>query len=94
MDLQFEWDEAKAGANAQKHGVSFEEALTVFGDPNAITTHDTEHSIDEERFVDIGCSVTGRILIVVYTERDAHIRIISCRRATPAERRQYERREA
>ncbi len=94
MDLQFEWDEAKAEANAQKHGVSFEEALTVFGDPNAITTLDIEHSIGEERFVDIGCSVSGRVLIVVYTERDARIRVISCRRATPAERRQYEQREA
>jgi uncharacterized DUF497 family protein len=91
MDLQFEWDEAKAAANVRKHGVSFEEAITVFSDPNTITILDVAHSETEDRFVDIGLSVSGRVLVVVYTERGARIRIISCRKATPAERRQYER---
>jgi len=92
MDLQFEWDEAKSTANVHKHGISFEEAITIFGDPNAITIFDAEHSDAEDRFIDIGLSVSGRVLVVVYTERDSRIRIISCRKATPAERRQYERR--
>ncbi len=92
MDLQFEWDEAKSTANVHKHGVSFEEAITIFGDPNAITIFDAEHSGAEDRFIDIGLSVSGRVLVVVYTERGSRIRIISCRKATPAERRQYERR--
>ena len=91
MDLQFEWDEAKAAANVRKHVVSFEEAITVFSDPNTITIFDVEHSETEDRFVDIGLSASGRVLVVVYTERGARIRIISCRKATPAERRQYER---
>ena len=92
MDLRFEWDEAKAVTNARKHGVSFEEATTIFGDPNASTIFDVKHSDEEDRFIDIGLSASGRVLIVVYTERGARIRIISCRKATPAERRQYERR--
>ena len=91
MDLQFEWDEAKATANARKHGVSFEEALTIFGDSNALTIFDTGHSSLEDRFIDIGLSTSGNVLVVVYTERSASIRIISCRKATPAEWRQYER---
>ena len=93
MDLRFEWDEAKAAANLDKHGISFEEAQTVFGDPNTITLFDDQHSNVEDRFVDIGMSANGRILVVVYTENEARIRIISCRRATPKERRQYERRQ-
>jgi len=92
MDMQFEWDEAKAVANVRKHNVSFEQATTIFGDPDAITIFDTRHSVDEDRFIDIGLSASGRILLVVYTERDTRIRIISCRKATLAERRQYERR--
>ena len=91
MDLQFEWDEAKAAANVRKHDVSFEEAITAFSDPNTITIFDVEHSEAEDRFVDIGLSASGRVLVVVYTEHGARIRIISCRKATPAERRQYER---
>ena len=92
MDLQFEWDEAKAAANVHKHGVSFEEAITIFSDPNSITIFDVEHSDAEGRFIDIGLSANGRVLVVVYTERGPRIRIISCRKATPAERRQYEQR--
>jgi uncharacterized DUF497 family protein len=92
VDLQFEWDEAKAATNVRKHGVSFEEAVTVFGDPNTLTIFDVEHSDVEDRFIDIGLSTSGRVLVVVYAECDTRIRIISCRRATLTERKQYERR--
>jgi uncharacterized DUF497 family protein len=92
MDLQFEWDEAKALANFHNHGVDFDEAKTVFGDPHSVTIFDDPHSAEEERFIDIGFSTTGRLLVVVYTERGDRIRIISSRRATAWERRQYEQR--
>ena len=92
MDLQFEWDEVKAADNLQKHGVSFEEATTVFSDPVSVTAYDAAHSVYEDRYIDIGFSLQGRLLVVVYSERDVSIRIISCRRATPVERRQYEQR--
>ena len=94
MDLQFEWDEAKAAANVHKHGVSLEEAITIFSDPNTITIFDVEHSDTEDRFIDIGLSASGRVLVVVHTERGPRIRIISCRKAIPAERRQYEQQVA
>jgi uncharacterized protein len=90
MALEFEWDEAKANANLRKHGASFDEALAVLGDVHSITVFDTRHSTDEDRFIDIGHSANGRLLVVVYTERSTRIRIISCRPATDAERRQYE----
>lgn len=90
MALEFEWDEAKAVTNLHKHGVSFEEAMTIFSDPNAITIVDAEHSDAEDRFVDIGLSANGRVLVVVHTERGRRVRIISCRKATPAERSHYE----
>ncbi len=90
MDLLFERDEAKANANLRKHGVSFEEAKTVFADPLSITKSDPLHSEDEERYVDIGRSGEGRLLVVVYMERRSTIRLISCRTATQAERRSYE----
>jgi uncharacterized DUF497 family protein len=93
MDIRFEWDEDKAAANVQKHGVSFDEAVTVFSDAYSSTIPDPAHSAEEERFVDIGRSASGRLLVVVYVERGTRIRIISCRKATPAERRQYERRD-
>ncbi len=89
-DLIFEWDEDKARANLHKHQVSFEEAKTVFGDPLAITISDPGHSQDEDRYNDIGRSVGDRLLVVSYTERGLAIRLISCRRATQAERRIYE----
>jgi uncharacterized DUF497 family protein len=92
MDLVFEWDEGKASANLQKHGVSFEEAQTVFGDPRSITIFDAEHSTDEDRFIDLGLSAEGRLLAVVYTERGERIRIIGSRQATLTERKQYEQR--
>ncbi len=90
MSLQFEWDEAKAITNLRKHDVSFEEAITVLSDSNTLTIFDVEHSDEEERFIDVGLSTSGRVLVVVYTERGERIRIISCRKATPTERRQYE----
>ncbi len=90
MELTFEWDEDKARENLRKHRVSFDEAKTIFWDPFSITIPDPDHSMDEERFVDIGASVNGRVLVVVYTERGTNIRLISCRRATPFERKKYE----
>ncbi len=90
MELSFEWDEEKANANLRKHGISFDEAATIFLDPFSITIPDADHSIDELRYVDIGSSKKGRVLVVVYTERGARIRIIGCRKATPSERRMYE----
>lgn len=90
MPLNFEWDEEKAKANLKDHRVSFDEATTVFGDPFSITIPDPNHSVDEQRYIDIGSSNRGRILVVAYTERGMNIRIISCRKATPTERRCYE----
>lgn len=90
MKWNFQWDEEKAGANLKKHKVSFDEAATVFSDPLSITTRDPDHSVDEQRYLDIGRSDKGRVLVVAYTERGASIRIISCRKATPRERRRYE----
>ncbi len=90
MGLNFEWDEEKAEANLKKHRASFDEATTVFSDPFSITIPDPAHSAEEDRYIDIGASEKGRILVVVYTERGTTIRIISCRKATPAEHRRYE----
>ena len=90
MALSFEWHEAKAAANLKKHGISFEEAQTVFHDPLALTIDDPKHSQDEQRFIDIGYSTQGRLLVVAYTERGETIRIISSRRATKSERSAYE----
>jgi len=90
MKLGFEWDEAKAKANLKKHRVGFDEGTTVFTDPFSITIHDPDHSADEQRYVDIGSSDKGRVLVVVYTERGSNIRIVSCRKATPSERKLYE----
>ncbi len=90
MDLTFEWDAEKAKGNMNKHGVGFEEAKTVFGDPFLLTFLDPEHSVDEQRYLSIGASSKGRILVIVHTEREGGIRIISCRKATLKERRVYE----
>lgn len=90
MKLNFEWDEEKAKANLKKHRVSFDEATTVFSDPFSVTIPDPDHSVDEQRYIDIGSSEKGRVLVVVYTERGSSIRIISCRKATPSERKRYE----
>jgi uncharacterized protein len=90
MELGFEWHEEKAPENLRKHGISFEEAKTVFNDPLSITILDSKHSDDEKRYIDIGLSSKGQLLIIVYTERQSNIRIISCRKATNAERKIYE----
>jgi uncharacterized protein len=88
--LKFEWDEAKAASNAAKHGVSFEEAASVFGDPLALTFDDPDHSTGEHRLLTFGLSNQERLLAVVHTERSRAIRIISARRATRHERGIYE----
>jgi len=90
MRLNFEWDEEKAAGNYDKHGVSFEEGVTIFYDPLALSRDDPDHSANEQRYIDIGVSENDRILVVNYTERGRNIRIISCRKATRRERRQYE----
>lgn len=90
MTLRFEWDEVKAVTNAGKHGVSFEEAASVFLDPLAYTFDDPDHSIGEQRLLTFGLSQSGRLLAVVHTERDRAIRIISARKATRHERGIYE----
>lgn len=86
----FDWDPRKAARNFKLHRVTFEEASTLFADPLAITATDPDHSDDEERFVDIGLSDHGRIIVVSYTERGDTIRLITARPATRRERRTYE----
>ncbi len=88
--MQFEWDENKDDLNFKKHGVRFEEAIAVFRDPNAVTFSDTAHSRSENRYIDIGFSSRGRLLLVVYTERNSRIRIISSRLCSPNEARLYD----
>jgi len=88
--MEFEWDAVKAASNLDKHGVSFAEAITVFGDPLEMTIPDPDHSLEEFRFVSMGHSATGRVLVVAYTEREGRVRVISARAATPTERRRYE----
>ena len=87
--MEFEWDKRKAAGNLKKHKVSFDEARTVFSDPFSITIDDPEHSADEFRFIDIGSSSDGTILVVSYTERNK-IRLISARKATKTERKTYD----
>ncbi|MBN2018822.1 MAG: BrnT family toxin [Sedimentisphaerales bacterium] len=90
MSLRFEWNRKKALLNIRKHGITFEEASTIFGDPLSLTIPDTYHSIGEDRFITIGTSAKGRVLVVVHTERQDVIRIISARKPTNNERNQYE----
>lgn len=90
MKLSFEWDDEKAKVNLKKHKVSFDEAATVFTDPFALTIPDPGHPSGEQRYIDIGSSDKGRTLVVVYTERDSNIRIVSGRKATQSERKIYE----
>lgn len=90
MGYQFEWDAGKAEANERKHGIPFQEASTVFGDPLAINVLDPYHSEHEARCVLVGLSDRRRLLVVCYADRPPRTRIISARRATPRERRQYE----
>ena len=95
MELIFEWDANKARANLRKHKVSFEEAKTLFSDPFLVTFPDEFHSGSKERYISIGYSTRERVLLVVHTEHQETeetvvIRVISCRKATPSERRVYE----
>ena len=91
MGLAFEWDEDKASVNKRKHGVTFEEASTVFADPLAVTIYDLMHSDEEDRYIILGESQRQRLLVVVFTDRDERIRIISARVATRGERKDYEK---
>src|SRR5262249_38555752 len=88
--VQFERDQTKAAANLQKHGVSFQEARSVFGDPLATSVLDTEHVGDERRWPTTGGSEQGNLVIVLHTARGDQIRIIGARRIPPRERREYE----
>lgn len=90
MGLYFEWDSDKAEQNINKHGVSFEEASTVFSDLLSLTIYDPDHSDTEDRFITMGMSIQGRFLVVMHTDRNDSIRIISARAATPRERKDYE----
>jgi uncharacterized DUF497 family protein len=87
--LQFEWDETKAANNIDRHGVSFQEAATVFDDPGFITFLDEEHSTAEERYITIGLSKSRGLLVVAHTERGERIRMISARKATRKEEQFY-----
>jgi uncharacterized DUF497 family protein len=88
--MEFEWDRDKAVRNHKKHGVSFEEAVTVFYDPLSATFGDPDHSAVEERLITVGYSAQGRLLVVCHTERLGVVRIISARGATAGERRRHE----
>jgi len=88
--MEFEWDPDKAAWNLAKHGISFHEAATVFGDPLAATYFDPDHSAEEDRFLTFGHSSKGRVLVVSHTDREDRTRIISARRATRKERKVHE----
>ena len=90
MGYIFEWDSRKAASNLNKHGVSFNEATTVFGDPLSLLMDDPKHSEDEQRFLVMGLSAQYRLLVVAFAERPPHTRIISARLAARYERNQYE----
>lgn len=89
--MKFEWDANKAVSNLAKHGVSFDEAKTVFNDPLYVDFYDPDHSDDEERYLIVGESKLGRLLVVSYTERKDSIRVISAREVTRSEREAYEK---
>lgn len=88
--MEFEWDPEKASSNVRKHGVTFNEAATTFGDPLAITFADPDHSMDENRYLTFGISRLDRLLVVSHTERRGRVRIINARLMTRQERRIYE----
>jgi len=90
MSLKFEWDRRKAASNLSKHGVSFEEALTVFADPLARIFDDEDHSIEEQREIIIGHSADDRLLVVCFTAQGESSRIFSARKSTRQERKDYE----
>jgi uncharacterized DUF497 family protein len=88
--VEFEWDPSKAASNLRRHGVSFEVAASVFGDPLATTIPDPDHSTEEPRFVTMGTAPSQGLLVVVHTDRSDRVRIISARPATRAEKKKYE----
>jgi uncharacterized protein len=88
--MKFQWAPQKAVSNAKKHGIAFEEAVTVFSDPLAVTIEDPDHSIGEFRFLTLGQSTRHRMLAVSHTEREGQVRLISARLATRQERKSYE----
>jgi uncharacterized protein len=88
--MEFEWDPAKAEVNERKHGITFLEAATIFGNPLAITFVDPDHSVDEQRYLTLGLSRFDRLLIVSHTDREGRIRIISARVMTRQEVKIYE----
>jgi hypothetical protein len=88
--MEFKWDEKKAAANLADHGISFDEAKTVFDDPLFVDFYDPDHSYDEHRYLIVGESRQGRLLIVSYTERGESVRLISAREVTLSERKAYE----
>ena len=88
--MDFEWDDDKAETNERKHGVPFPEAMTVLADDLALTGYDPDHSGDEDRYITMGMSAAGRLLIVSHTDRGEKVRIISAREAGRAERKDYE----
>lgn len=88
--MDCEWDEIKAASNIEKHGVSFDEAATVFLDPLSLSAHDPDHSAAEDRYITFGHSSLGRLLSVCHTYRIGTIRIITARLATQGERKLYE----
>lgn len=90
MSYEFEWDPGKAESNLKKHGVSFEEAVIVFADPLSLNMPDPSHSAEEARYLVLGISAEGRLLVVAYAERPPRTRIISARKATRRERHDYE----
>ena len=91
--MTFEWDPGKAGQNRRKHRVSFHEAATVFGDPLTLTYQDPDHSVHEQRFITVGMSSAGQLLIVAHADSGDRIRIISARKTTRRERSHYEEQE-
>jgi uncharacterized DUF497 family protein len=89
--MEFEWDPQKEQANLAKHGITFSEAATVFGDPLALTYFDPDHSSDEDRYLTFGTTAQGNFVLVVHTDRGDKTRLITARRMTSRERNQYER---
>lgn len=88
--MKFQWDPRKAAKNLARHGITFREASTVFGDPLASTIPDPDHSAEEARFLTIGRSTAGRLIVVSHTERGDEVRIISARSGTRGEKKRYE----
>lgn len=88
--MRFDWDSKKARTNLRKHGVSFDEAASVFLDPYAVSGPDPDHTVDEERYITFGYSRLGRLIAVCHTYRPGVIRIINARRVTRGERKLYE----